>query len=108
MKTAASDSNQWYMQTMPERNVAPARVSSPETVAQTPQGVIWLQEGSRVLGFGYLQEYTYREVRNWICEGTVNTNSIIQGSILIRKEALDFSGWTQRLKQSMEDAKAVR
>ena len=105
--TTSSSTNQWYMQTMPGRNVAPARISSPETVAQTPQGVLWMQEGSRVLGFGSLREYTYREVWNWICEGTVNTNAIIQGGSLISKEVLDFLGWMQRLQQAMEDAKAV-
>ena len=93
------------MQTMPERNVAPARVSSPETVAHTPQGVIWLQEGSRVVGFGYFHEYTYREVRNWICEGMVNTNAVLQGSSIVIMEVLGFLFWMQKLQQSMEDGK---
>ena len=69
VKTAAIDTNQWFMRTMPERNVAPARVSIPETVATTPEGAIWLHEGNRVVGFGCFQEYTYREARGWMCEG---------------------------------------
>ena len=93
---------------MPESNVAPARVNSPEAVAQTTQGVIWMQEGSRLLGFGSFHEYTYREAWNWICAGTVNTNNLIQGSGLISKEVLGFLGWMQRLQQAMGDARAVR
>ena len=95
----ASSTNQW--------NVAPARVSSPETVSHTPQGAIWMQEGSRVLGFGYFHEYTYREVRSWICEGAVNTNAILQGSSLVGKDAWGFLRLMQILHQAMEDAKAV-
>ena len=105
--TTADSTNQLSMQTMPESHVAPARVSIPETVAQTPQGVIWMQEGSRLLGFGSFHEYTYREAWNWICAGTVNTNNLIQGSSLASKEVLDFLGWMQRLQQAMDDARAV-
>ena len=62
VKTAAKDTSQWCMQTMPAMNEAPANVSSPETVVPTQQDVLWRQEGSRVLGFGSLKVYTYREV----------------------------------------------
>ena len=62
VKTAAKDTSQWCMQTMPAMNEAFAKVSSPETVVPTQQDVLWRQEGSRVLGFGSLKVYTYREV----------------------------------------------
>ena len=75
-KKADSDPNQVSMQTIPERNVAPARVNSQESVSQTPEGAVWLQGGSQVLGFGYYHDYTYREEWNWTCGGTVNLNGI--------------------------------
>ena len=105
--TTSGSANQLSMWAMPESNVAPARVSSPGTVAQTPQGVIWMQEGSRLLGFGSFREYTYREVWNWICSGTANTNALIQGSSLVSKDVLEFLRWTQRLQQAMDDARSV-
>ena len=103
-KTAASDTNQLQMQTMPVMKEAPARGSNTETVAQTPQDALWKQEGSRVLGFGSLKDYTYREVWNWICAGTVNTNAVLQGSSLMSPEVLNFLRWMQKLHQTLDDA----
>ena len=90
---------------MPEKNVAPARVSGQETVAPTPEGVVWLHEVSQILGFGRYQEYTYREARIWICVGAVNMGGALQGSNLVSKEALNFLNWMQKLQQAMDDAK---
>ena len=104
-KKAASDPNQWSMQTMPEKNVAPARVSGQETVAPTPEGVVWLHEGSRILGFGRYQEYTYREARNWTCVGTVNLSGILQGSNIASEKLLNFLNWMQKLQQAIGDVK---
>ena len=104
-KKAESDPKQWCMQAMPGKNVAPARVSSQESVAQKPEGGLWLQEGSQVLGFGCHQDYTYREARNWICGGTVNLNGILQGSNLVSEKVLNFLNWMQKLQQAMGDAK---
>ena len=93
------------MQTMPERDVAPARVSSQETVAPTPEGVVWLREGSQIMGFGCYQEYTYREAWNWMCVGAVNMSGVLQGSNLVSKEVLNFLNWMQKLQHAMDDAK---
>ena len=96
-KKAESDPNQVSMQTMPEKNVAPARVNSQESVAQTPESVVWLQEGSQVLGFGYYQSYTYREAWNWICGCAVNLNGIPQGCNIVNEKVLNFLNWMQKL-----------
>ena len=102
-KKAESNPNQWSMQTMPERNVAPARVSSQESVAPTPESAVWLQEGSQVLGFGYYPEYTYRESWNWMCVGAVNLNGILHGSNIVSEKVLNFLTWMQKLQQVMGD-----
>ena len=67
--------------------------------------MVWLHEGSRIVGFGRFQEYTYRKVRNWICEVAVNANGVLQGSSLVSKEVANFSRWMQKLQHAMEDAK---
>ena len=102
--TTASNTSQWHMQTMPE---TPARVSNPETVTQTPLEVMWTQEGGRLLGFGYLLSYSYREVRSWICDGAVTMSGLIRGNNWISKDVVDFLSWTQRLQQTMDEARAV-
>ena len=74
----SSKTNQWHMQTTSGRNVAPASGSSTGAVTPTPLDEMWTQEGGRLLGFGYLRSYSYREVRSWICDGTVSINGLVQ------------------------------
>ena len=102
---AESDQNQCSMQTMPGRNVAPARVSSQESVAPTQENAVWLQEGSRVTGFGFYLEFTYREARNWICTGKAALNGLLRGSNIVSAKAMNFLNWMQKLQHVIGDAK---
>ena len=102
---AESDQNQCSMQTMPGKNVAPARVNSQESVAPTQESAVWLQEGSQVTGFGFYPEYAYREARNWMCAGTVNLNGLLHGSNIVSEEVMNFLNWMQKLQQALGDVK---
>ena len=44
---------------------------------------------------------------NWICDGTVKTDNIIQGSSLVNRDVVNFLSWMQRLQEAMDDAKAA-
>ena len=103
----SSKTNQRHKQTMPERNVAPANVSSAGTGTPTPLDEMWTQEGGQLLGFGYLRAYSYREVWGWICDGTVTMNALVQGNNWMSKDVLDFLSWMQRLHQLMGEAETV-
>ena len=82
----SSNKNQWQTQTMPERKEAPASVSNAGTVVQSPLEEMWTLEGGRLLGFGYLRSYSYREVWSWICNGTITVERLIQGNSWAKKE----------------------
>ena len=104
-KKAGSDQNQCFTRTMSERNVAPASVSSQVPVAPTQESVVWLQEGSQVMGFGFYPEFTYREAWNWICAGTATLNDLLHGSNIVSAKVMNFLNWMQKLQQVIGDVK---
>ena len=103
----SSNTNQWQTQTMPERKEAPASVSNAGTVAQSPLEEMWTLEGGRLIGFGYLRSYSYREVWSWICDGTVTMQGLARENNWMNKALIDFLSWMQKLQQLMDEAKAV-
>ena len=102
-----SKANPWHRQTTPERNVALENVSSTGTETPTPLDEVWAQEGGQLLGFGYMRSYSYREVWNWIRNGTITMDGIIQGNNWANKNVIDFLSWMQRLQQLMDEARAA-
>ena len=98
-KKTEDDPSQGLKQTM----VAPVKVSSQEEIiAQTLENTVWAQEGKQVLGFGYYQNYTYREVWSWICSGAANLSGIFQWRSMVGERMENFTNWMHRSQQAME------
>ena len=62
-----------------EVKVAPVSLTVQESRAsQTTEETVWIEEGAQVLGFGHFASYAYREVRSWICSGSLTVSGILQ------------------------------
>ena len=54
--------------------VAPVSIPA----ASKEENTAYMEEGTQVLGFGHFMNYTYREIWNWICGGTLTLSGIFQ------------------------------
>ena len=98
-KKAENGQNQGYIQTMPGGNLADASVNSQVQGGQTQENAIWLREGSRIMGFGYYPEFTYREARSWIFAGSITVNDLLQGSNIMSANVVNFLNWMHKMQQ---------
>ena len=70
--------------------------------ASTVENTVWMEEGTQVLGFGHFMNYTYREIWNWICSGTLTMSGMFQGCNMIDAKVLRFIDWMHRLQQAID------
>ena len=85
-----------------EVKVAPVSLAVQESRVSQTEETVWIEEGAQVLGFGHFANYTYREVRSWICSGALTVSGILQGCNAVDTKVMKFMDWVNRLQQAID------